>query len=377
MLNAWAAHEAGVPLSALAICGDDIAALCTDSEADAIERNLTQRVFLRVNKKKSWRSERRGVFCEALIEKLTPNSAQILPLTTLTQISAPRVERGLARGTSVLDALADVWRDNTLGRNKRCLAYEECYRLGRKWKRIHGLPTWMGGDGLRTSSPLSPMAKKIASHCIVSGATIPVSKKSKTNDRTKSLRTNLQFLATGHQGVKLSDMSAMIDIAEDRSTLLSGRRLEVRGQASFKTQNNFVYRMKRKRSSPAWKEVLRSPFINAKSKKSLFTYGLTSETAHSVVLKQKCLTHGAARKFAIDNSLLTQNLRGELHRPRNLWPTLTRSAILVQRLKKQRLNPYVLSSSHGDEKVGRLTLGLGAFQDGHLIKYKIAKRDIQ
>jgi hypothetical protein len=350
ILNAWASVKAGVPLKGVAICGDDIIALCTSNEADAIEENLTTRLKLRINVKKSWRGER-GVFCEALVKMTSSTSAIVNNLTTLTEISAPRVACGLSAGKGVLDALSTAWLDRSNCGLKRKIAYEECYQLGRKWKRLHGLPTWMGGNGLRTSRPLTKMARRAASTAIAYGRTMPVKRETQELE-TIALRTALNDKETSSAGVKLTDVSALIDAHHDRIQLLGGNKLSGNRSVPLKSETNFVYKLLRHKDLPR-KEIARSEHVTAASRRLLHKFGQTSRVMFEVHLKTLRIPHKVARKFASDSNLLAIGRDGVHSKPRSLWPkqvVLPNTVRSARRAKRRRGNPLdmklVLHTTH-------------------------------
>lgn len=75
VLNAFCAWRAGATKRSFAVCGDDLIGLWSQTVIDRYETML-ERLGLKANKAKSFRSERAGVFCERFVRRTGPDQAK-------------------------------------------------------------------------------------------------------------------------------------------------------------------------------------------------------------------------------------------------------------------------------------------------------------
>jgi hypothetical protein len=175
VVNSWAAEEAGIPRSAVAICGDDLASLCLPAEAEAYQRNLTS-LGMVVNRSKSYRAKA-GVFCEQFVAidgtDESPHelgevvTARSYPLIGLSEATGAKSDLGISEDKyTVMQSLIKESMQCTSVRqlpkperdrpwSLQQPAAATCLRTAKRLgKGLKNLPEWAGGNGLSAKAPL-------------------------------------------------------------------------------------------------------------------------------------------------------------------------------------------------------------------------------
>jgi hypothetical protein len=175
MANAFAAAEAGIPMSASTICGDDFLALATEEEFAKFKIAL-EKLGLIINNDKTTLADR-GVFCEQFASMLYKTRrfsgkreyiAMTQSRTSINEVSGPRgsgevVERGVL---SCMRHCQQISHQKAVPAPIRSMAISTMQNLGRKHK-IHAnrQSDWFTIFGVLSGKPLretiSPRDKKV------------------------------------------------------------------------------------------------------------------------------------------------------------------------------------------------------------------------
>jgi hypothetical protein len=144
LVNMYAAWSVGARRESYRICGDDLVGLWTGKMADDYELKL-EKLGLKANRQKSFRSQVGGVFCEKLVRRTGVHTAHSTHFAKISEIGAARYVGGLDRSrAAALEGInASLPKAAFLTRLGTRMRSKLAFRL----KGLRAGPIAVGGDG--------------------------------------------------------------------------------------------------------------------------------------------------------------------------------------------------------------------------------------